>query len=59
MNEENKSPNSDEVHQKANELLDEIIEIMSEAQEKISGKSKELFNALGGCVGGKRRYPSI
>jgi RNase adaptor protein for sRNA GlmZ degradation len=56
---ENKSQGSDEVRQQANELMDEIVEIMSEAQERISSKSKDLFTALGGCEGGKRRYPSI
>lgn len=59
MNEEKNAKNLDEIHQKANDLMDEIVEIMAEAQESISQKSQELFNALGGCLGGKKRYPSI
>ncbi len=59
MNEEKKAKSLDEIHQKANELMDEIVEIIAEAQESISQKSRELFDALGGCEGGKKRYPSI
>jgi SMC interacting uncharacterized protein involved in chromosome segregation len=59
MNEEKNAKNLDEIHQKANDLMDEIVEIMAEAQESISQKSQELFAALGGCLGGKKRYPSI
>jgi SMC interacting uncharacterized protein involved in chromosome segregation len=59
MNEEKNAKNLDEIHQKANDLMDEIVEIMAEAQESISQKSQELFTALGGCLGGKKRYPSI
>ncbi len=59
MNEENKPKNLDEIHQKANELMDEIVEIMAEAQDSISQKSQELFATLGGCLGGKKRYPNL
>ena len=59
MNRENKPDSLDEIRQKANDLLDELVEIVADAQEKISAKSQELFNALGGCEGGIRRHPKI
>jgi hypothetical protein len=59
MNGENRPHRLDEVQQKANDLLDEIVEIMADAQEKISQKARELFNALGGCQGQLPRYPKI
>jgi hypothetical protein len=59
MNGENRPDDLEEIRQKANDLLDELVEIVADAQEKISGKSQDLFRALGGCKGQIPRYPKL